>query len=58
MFCILPRTFYYWYKHYLSDYFLDKDNNTWHPASIGTVNKKTGEIIEKPLYVFKEENIG
>jgi hypothetical protein len=29
----------------------------WHPARIETVNKKTGELKDKPLYVFKPEMV-
>ena len=58
MFGILPRTFYYRYRHYLSACLPDKEHGRRPGASIATVNKKTGEIKEKPLYVFKEENTG
>jgi transposase len=52
------KTLYHWYKHYLSDYFPDKEAKRWCPEKIETVDKKTGEIKEKPLYVYKPENIG
>lgn len=58
MFCQQAKTFYYWYKHYLSDYYRDKDSGKWCSEKIETVDKATGEIKEKPLYVFKPENIG
>jgi transposase len=58
MFCILPKTFYSWYKNILSDYYQDKSSGEWHREKIDVVDKKTGEIKAKPLYVFKEENLG
>jgi len=58
MFCQKAKTFYYWYKHILSDYFPDKQNGRWCSQKIELVDKKTGELTEKPLYVFKPENIG
>jgi len=58
MFCLLPKTFHYWYKHILSDYFPDKESGKWCKEKIEVVDKKTGEIKEKPLPVFKEENLG
>jgi len=42
----------------LSDYFPDKENGKWCKEKIEVVDKKTGEIKEKPLYVFKEEHLG
>lgn len=58
MFCQKAKTFYYWYKHFLSDYFPDKEQGKWCSQKIELTDKKTGEIKEKPLYVFKPENIG
>lgn len=58
MFCQKVKTFYYWYKHLLSDYYPDKASGRWCSEKIGSVDKKTGEIKEKPLYVFKPENLG
>jgi hypothetical protein len=58
MFCFLPKTFYYCYKAVLSDYYPDKASGKWHKEKIEVVDKKTGEIKGKPLYVFKEENLG
>jgi transposase len=58
MFCLLPKTFYYWYKNILSDYFPDKESGKWCKEKIEAVDKKTGEIKEKPLYVFKVEHLG
>jgi transposase len=58
MFCILPKTFYCWYKNTLSDYLADKANGEWCKEKIKTVDTKTGAIKEKPLYVFKGENLG
>ncbi|MDR0205800.1 MAG: transposase [Bacteroidales bacterium] len=58
MFDIKPQTLQYWYKNFLSDYFPDIESNRWHPQKIETVDKATGEIKEKPVYVFKKENLG
>jgi transposase len=58
MFHQRPKTLYHWYKHFLSDYFPDKEAKRWCSEKIETVDKKTGEIKEKPLYVLKPENIG
>jgi hypothetical protein len=57
MFCQKAKTFYYWYKHYLSDYYPDKEQGKWCFQKIETVDKKTGEVKENPLYVFKPENV-
>jgi hypothetical protein len=58
MFCQKAKTFYYWYKHFLSDYFSDKESGQWCCESIETLDKTTGELIQKPLYVFNPSNIG
>jgi len=58
MFSIKPQTLQYWYKNFLSDYHSDINDNKWHPQKIETVDRSTGEVKEKPVYVFKEENIG
>jgi transposase len=58
MFCQKAKTFYYWYKHFLSDYYPDKSNGFWCSEKIELVDKKTGELQQKPLYVFKPENLG
>jgi len=58
MFCQKAKTFYHWYKYFLSDYYPDKEHGKWCSETIELVDKKTGEIKEKPLYVFKPENIG
>jgi transposase len=43
----------------LSDYIPDIKDGKWHPKHIEKVDTDTGEVIEeKPLYVFKPENIG
>jgi len=42
----------------LSNYLTDKQSGKWCSEKIETVNKKTGEVLEKPLYVFKPENLG
>ncbi|GHS98760.1 hypothetical protein FACS189421_07910 [Bacteroidia bacterium] len=59
MWDIKPPTLYYWYRNYLSDYPTDILEGKWHPASLVQVDESTGEIQkEKPLYVFKPENLG
>ena len=58
MFDIKPQTLQYWYKNFLSDYHPDIENKKWHPQKIEPVDKVTGEIKEKPVYVFKGENLG
>ena len=58
MFCQKSKTFYYWYKHCLSDYYPDIESGRWCREKIESVEKRTGEIKVKPLYVFKPENIG
>ena len=58
MFGLLPETLQYWYKNFLSDYLPDIENKKWHPQKIETVDTSTGEVKEKPVYVFKKENLG
>jgi transposase len=58
MFDILPQTLQYWYKNHLSDYIPDIESKKWHPQKIETVDTITGEIIEKPVYIFKPDNLG
>jgi transposase len=58
MFCLLPKTLHYWYKNILSAYLPDKQSGNWCSETIKVLNKKTGELQEKPLYVLKTENIG
>jgi transposase len=58
MFCFLPKTLHYWYKNSLSDYFPDIQSDKWCSEKIEIVDKKTGMIKKRPLYVFKTENIG
>jgi len=58
MFCQKAKTFYHWYKYFLSDYYPDKQSGKWCSEKIEVVNKKTGEPEKKPLYVFKSENLG
>jgi transposase len=58
MFCQKAKTFYYWYKHFLSDYFPDMEQGKWCTQKIETVDKKSGEIKERPLYVFNPTHIG
>jgi transposase len=58
MFDIKPQTLQYWYKNFLSDYLPDISKGKWYPQKIETTDKTTGEIKEKPAYVFKKENLG
>lgn len=58
MFSIKPQTLQYWYKNFLSDYLSDIEINKWHPQHIEIADKSTGELKEKPVYVFKEDNLG
>ena len=67
VFGLLPETLQYWYKNFLSDYLPDTayfvhstsiENKKWHPQKIETVDTATGEVTEKPVYVFKKENLG
>jgi Transposase and inactivated derivatives len=59
MWDILPGTLYRWYRNHLSDYHEDKDFGKWPENAIITADEDTGEILEeKPVYVFKPENIG
>jgi transposase len=58
MFCLPSKTFYYWYKNILSDYIPAKQSGKWCSEKIEVVNKETGAIKEKPIYVLTPENIG
>jgi transposase len=58
MFDMKPQSLQYWYKDHLSDYLSDIESNKWHSQKIESVDKTTGEITEKPVYVFKQENLG
>ena len=58
MFCLKVKTLYHIYKEHLSDYQTDIEAKIWCREKIEVVKKNTGEISEKPLYVFKPENIG
>jgi hypothetical protein len=58
MFDIKPQTLQHWYKNVLSDYLSDINDGKWHPQKIISVDKFTGEIKEKPVYIFKKENLG
>ncbi|MDR0968909.1 MAG: transposase, partial [Lentimicrobiaceae bacterium] len=48
----------HWYKNHLSDYQTDKEQKKWCSEHIKLVDKSTGAVTEKPLYVCKAENIG
>jgi transposase len=52
------RPLYHIYKEHLSAYRTDIKERIWCKEKIEVVHKHTGEISEKPLYVFKPENIG
>jgi transposase len=58
MFSFKPQTLQYWYKNFISDYKSDIKNKKWHPQKIEIADESTGEIKEKPVYIFKQENIG
>lgn len=59
MWDILPGTLYHWYRNHLSDYYPDKASGKWPENAVITSNEATGEILEeKPVYVFKPDNIG
>jgi transposase len=59
MWDILPGTLYHWYRDHLSDYHSDRKSGKWPQNAILRINEETGEILEeKPVYVFKPENIG
>jgi transposase len=58
LFSLKPESLQYWYKNFLSDYFDDIDTKKWPPQKIEKVDKSTGEVTEKPVYIFKKENIG
>ena len=58
MFCQKAKTFYFWYKHVLSDYYADKESGKWCSEKIGIIDKNTNTVKEKSLYVFKPEHIG
>jgi transposase len=58
MFDIAPKTLHHWYKHYLSDYQVDKAEKRWCSEQIQSIDRRSGEIVKKPLYVFEPKNIG
>jgi transposase len=59
MWDILPRTLYKWYRDILSNYRPDKSEGKWPPEYIAKVDASTGEMVpDKPIYIFKPENIG
>jgi transposase len=53
-----PECLQYWYKNFLSSYKSDICNEKWHPQKIEIKNSETGDETEKPIYIFKEENLG
>ncbi|MDR0681187.1 MAG: hypothetical protein LBG15_04965, partial [Dysgonamonadaceae bacterium] len=58
MFSLKAKTFYWWYKNYISDYIVDKESKKWCTEHIEEIDKETGEVLEKPVYIFKPENLG
>jgi transposase len=59
MWDILPGTLYHWYRDHLSDYHPDIKRGAWPQNALVRVDEDTGEILEeKPVYVFKPDNIG
>jgi hypothetical protein len=59
MWAIPPGTLYKWYRDYISDYVSDKSSGKFPPKRIETIDEATGEVVsEKPIYIFKPENIG
>ena len=48
----------YWYRNILSDYNREVSDKTWPPQKIDIIKESTGEVTEKSLYIFKEENLG
>jgi transposase len=59
MWAIRPGTLYHWYRNYLSDYQADRQSEKWPQNAVISVDENTGEVLEeKPVYVFKPENIG
>jgi hypothetical protein len=52
------KTLYNWYKEYLSNYCSDIANKKWCSKKIESLDKKTGEIKEKPVYILKSEHLG
>jgi transposase len=58
MFGLKVRTLYHIYKEHLSVYRTNIKERIWCKEKIEVVHKNTGEISEKPLYVFKREHVG
>jgi transposase len=58
MFGLLPGTLQYWYQNFLSDYLPDIEKKKWPAQKIETADRTTGEVKEKPVYIFKKENLG
>lgn len=59
VFRIQPKTLYHWYRNHLSDYLSDKEKEQWPPKHLEHLDMETGELEkQKPLYVFKPENLG
>jgi hypothetical protein len=59
MWNILPGTLYNWYRNHLSSYISDKVSGQWPSKSIKDLDVGTVEVVkDKPVYVFKPQNIG
>jgi transposase len=59
MWDILPGTLHHWYRNHLSDYLPDKASGIWPEKVVLKFDEDTGEVLEeKPMYVFKPENVG
>jgi transposase len=58
LFCHKAKTFYWWYRNVLSEYLSDIEKGSWCSEKIEEIDKETGEVKEKPVYVLKSENIG
>lgn len=59
MFGYKPKTFYWWYRNFLSGYNEDVGQGLWGGNNIYIADKETGEILEeRPVYVAKPENMG
>jgi len=59
MWDILPGTLYHWYRNHFTDNHLKNSCGRWPENAVITADEATGEVLEeKPVYVFKPENIG
>ena len=59
MWDIVPGTLYRWYREHLSDYRPDRSSGRWPSKVVISADEETGEVLEeKPVYVFKPDNLG